>query len=70
MRTSTTRSAVLELGAHGYLIKSAAVDELVEAISAVRDGRVYISQKVSDDVLQHLRRPKRKRVGTGIAVAT
>lgn len=54
---------VLESGAHGYLIKSAAVDELVEAIRAVHQGGIYISPRVSDEVLQHLRRPKRERVG-------
>lgn len=54
---------VLESGAHGYLIKSAAVEELVEAIKVVHSGGIYISPKVSDEVLQHLRRPKRERVG-------
>lgn len=53
----------LESGAHGYMIKSAAVDELVEAIKVVDKGGIYISPKVSDEVLQHLRRPKRDRVG-------
>lgn len=54
---------VLEAGAHGYLIKSAAVDELVEAIDTVHQGRVYVSPQVSQQVFQHLRRPKRDRVG-------
>jgi len=54
---------VLECGAHGYLIKSAAVEELLEAIDNVRQGRIYLSKKIADDVLQHLRRPKRNRVG-------
>jgi len=54
---------VLESGAHGYLIKSAAIDELVQAIKAVHAGGIYVSPKVSDEVLQHLRRPKRERVG-------
>ena len=54
---------VLESGAHGYLIKSAAIDELVLAIKSVHSGGIYISPKVSDEVLQHLRRPKRERVG-------
>ena len=53
----------LESGAHGYLIKSAAVDELVEAIKVVHGGGIYISPKVSGEVLQHLRRPKRERIG-------
>ncbi|REJ68493.1 MAG: DNA-binding response regulator [Planctomycetota bacterium] len=54
---------VLEAGGHGYLIKSAAVDELVEAIDTVRAGRIYLSAQVSDEVLAHLRQPKRQRVG-------
>jgi DNA-binding NarL/FixJ family response regulator len=54
---------VLESGAHGYVVKSAAVGELVEAIQAVSAGEVYISPKVSQRVIQHLRRPKRDRVG-------
>ncbi len=54
---------ILESGAHGYLIKSAAVDELVEAIDTVRQGRIYVSPQVSQEVLEHLRRPKRERVG-------
>ena len=53
----------LEAGAHGYMIKSAAVDELVEAINTVSQGSVYISPKVSEDVWSQLRRPKRDRLG-------
>lgn len=54
---------VLECGAHGYVIKSAAVQELVEAIEAVDQGEVYISSNISQNILQHLRKPKSKRVG-------
>ena len=54
---------VLESGAHGYVVKSAAVGELVDAIKAVSSGEVYISPKVSQRVIQHLRRPKKERVG-------
>ncbi len=53
----------LEAGAHGYLIKSAAVDELVAAIKAVCAGEIYISPRVSQEVIRHLRRPRRERVG-------
>lgn len=53
----------LEAGAHGYLIKSAAVEELVDAISTIRDGNVYISRKISPEVWTLLRRPKGKREG-------
>ena len=54
---------VLECGAHGYVIKSAAVQELVEAIEAVDRGEVYLSADVSQNILQHLRKPKRDRIG-------
>jgi len=54
---------VLESGAHGYVVKSAAVGELVDAIKAVADGEIYISPKVSQRVIHHLRRPKKDRVG-------
>jgi DNA-binding NarL/FixJ family response regulator len=53
----------LECGAHGYVVKSAAVGELVDAITAVAAGEVYISPKVSQKVIQQLRRPKKDRVG-------
>jgi DNA-binding NarL/FixJ family response regulator len=53
----------LECGAHGYVIKSAAVSDLVDAIKTVSAGEVYISPKVSQKVIQHLRRPKKDRVG-------
>jgi DNA-binding NarL/FixJ family response regulator len=54
---------VLESGAHGYVVKSAAVGELVDAIQSVSDGEVYISPKVSQRVIQHLRQPRKARVG-------
>jgi DNA-binding NarL/FixJ family response regulator len=51
----------LEAGAHGYLIKSAAVDELLDAIRTIRHGDVYISRKISPEVWAQLRRPRQKR---------
>jgi DNA-binding NarL/FixJ family response regulator len=54
---------VLEAGAHGYLIKSEAVEALVDAIIAVCSGRIYLSEAMSQEILQHLRRPRRDRVG-------
>lgn len=54
---------VLEGGAHGYVIKSAAVGELVDAISAVREGETYISPRISQKIMQHLRTPRKQRMG-------
>ena len=53
----------LEAGAHGYMIKSAAVDELVAAIDNVWRGDLYVSPKVSQEVWALMRRPKRNREG-------
>ena len=45
---------VIESGAHGYMIKSAAVEELVDAIHRVHDGELYLSPKIASQVLQHM----------------
>ncbi len=44
-------TGMLEAGAAGYVLKGAAFEELVEAIRAVRAGRVFTSQKITDMVL-------------------
>ncbi len=54
---------VLEVGAHGFLVKSSAVEELVEAIRVVQEGDIYITPQLSSRVLNHLLLPKRERVG-------
>lgn len=54
---------VLESGAQGYLIKSAAADELVLAIREVQAGRIYLTASISQEVLQRLRRPRGERTG-------
>ena len=54
---------VLESGAHGFVVKSAAVNELVDAIRAVSEGDVYVSPRVSRPILQHLRQPRKERSG-------
>ena len=54
---------VLECGGHGYVVKSAAVQELVTAIESVYQGEVYVSSSISQDLLQHMRRPIKDRAG-------
>jgi len=54
---------VLEAGAKGYLVKSSAVDELLDGIRAVRDGQIYITPRLSHDVIDQLRQPNRSRIG-------
>lgn len=52
-----------EAGADGYLVKSAAVDELATAIRTIRAGGVYISPEVSNKMLGRFRRSSRQRLG-------
>ncbi len=54
---------VLEAGAHGFLPKSAAARELVDAIRAVHEGRIHVPDDLAPQVMHHLRRPRRERVG-------
>lgn len=42
----------LEAGARGYLIKESAGSEVVEAVRVVQGGRRYLSQKISDIVVE------------------
>ena len=46
----------LKAGASGYLVKDTPFDELVSAIRAVHQGRVYLSPQVSGGVLHEYRR--------------
>jgi DNA-binding NarL/FixJ family response regulator len=41
----------LQAGARGYLLKESAGVEVINAVRAVHSGRRYLSQKISDTVL-------------------
>ena len=47
----------LRAGAMGYVVKSAAVNDLVAAIEAVRSGNSYLSHTVTQQVLDSIARP-------------
>jgi DNA-binding NarL/FixJ family response regulator len=53
----------IESGAQGFMVKSSAVEELIGAIRAVNAGEIYLPPAFSRSVIEHLRRPKRNRVG-------
>jgi len=53
----------LEGGALGFLVKSSAVEELVEALRTVHRGEIYVTPKLSAEVIDQLRRPRRERRG-------
>lgn len=53
----------LRAGARGYLLKESAGTEVVEAVRAVRAGRRYLSQRISDAVIDgYLRQDPGDRV--------
>lgn len=54
---------VLEAGAQGFVVKSGAVEELLEAIERVHAGEIWVTPRLSQRVLDQLRRPRNDRVG-------
>ena len=57
---------ILRAGASGYLLKDSTSTELVEAIRTVYRGRKYISQKISDVVLQEISEVKKDSEVIGV----
>jgi two-component system NarL family response regulator len=45
---------MLQLGVEGYIVKSAAVKELVQAIRTVVEGRVYLSPEIAHQALERI----------------
>lgn len=60
---------VLNAGAHGYIIKAAAVDELILAIETVRHGNIYISRQIAEDVWAQRNSAKTGKTGIGLLSA-
>lgn len=54
---------VIEAGADGFVVKSSAVEELVDAIESVHRGDVYVAPRFRRAVFDQLRRPRSGRVG-------
>lgn len=45
---------MMQAGARGYIVKSAAAKELFDAITAVLQGRIYLSSSITAEVLKDL----------------
>ena len=45
---------MLQIGVEGYIVKSAAVKELVQAIRTVMEGRVYLSPEIAHEALERM----------------
>ena len=46
-------AAMLKAGAAGYLLKTSARTELVDALRAVASGETYLSPTIASDVVEH-----------------
>ncbi len=51
--------AALNAGGNGYVLKSAAREELLEAIQSVMEGRIYVSPALSSEHLERFKDPSR-----------
>ena len=45
----------LEAGASGYVLKSGAAEELLDAIEAARDGKIYVTPQFDSEVVDRVR---------------
>ncbi len=51
---------IVQEGAQGYILKNTGRNELVEALSAVRDGDTFYSRAVVDTMMDNLRNPAKE----------
>jgi len=61
---------IFRAGASGYLLKDSSSMELVEAVRTVYRGRNYLSQKISDIVLQEISDVKKDTESIGVEILT
>ncbi len=61
---------IFRAGASGYLLKDSTSNELVEAIRTVYKGKKYLSQKISDIVLQEISDIKKDTEEIGVDILT
>ncbi|MBW2636352.1 MAG: response regulator transcription factor [Deltaproteobacteria bacterium] len=54
---------ILEAGAHGFLLKEEAADQLITAVRAVQAGKIPISPRIMEKLTARLRRGKEGKVG-------
>jgi DNA-binding NarL/FixJ family response regulator len=62
----TYASRALRAGAQGYVVKTSASEELIEALHAVLRGQVYVSPSFRTEALDELMNPTRKHVKDGL----
>lgn len=54
----------LRAGAHGYLLKTSSVEDLVAGVHTARNGGTPLTPSLADAVMRAVRRPGKSRAGT------
>ncbi len=53
----------LDAGAQAFVVKSDGLADLISAVHAVKEGRTWITPRLSEKLAQHVRGPKGRHVG-------
>ena len=53
----------LDAGALAFVVKSDGLEDLIQAVHAVHEGRTWVTPHLSDKLAQHVRGPKGRHVG-------
>lgn len=53
-RAAPTIAKAIQTGFSGYIYKGSDLEELLEGIQAVRNGKLFLSRNIADDVTQYL----------------
>lgn len=61
---------VMRMGANGYIMKQSSTTELLTAIQTVRDGEIYVSPKVSLQLVKRMLQPSRDAMRPGVESLT
>ena len=61
---------VLRAGARGYITKQEAAAKVIEAIRTVMDGRIYVSDRVSEEILGKILDPEKPANPSGVCSLT
>ncbi len=56
---------VLKAGGRGYIMKQAGPDKVIEAVRRVLEGRVFVSERISAQILDAMSDTRDKSAGTG-----
>ncbi len=60
---------VLKAGGRGYIMKQAGPDKVIEAVRRVLEGRVFVSERISAQILDAMSDSRGKSVGSGASTS-